>query len=543
MNGVPKIPTPRNEPIRSYAPQSPERASLKAALDEMAGQVQDIPLYVGRDRISTGALTDVVMPHDHGHILAKSHNATVEHVQKAIEAAQAAKPAWSALDYAERASILLKAADLLTGPWRDRMNAATMLGQSKTAHQAEIEAAAEMADFWRFNVHYGDQLMREQPLSPPGMWNRVQMRPLDGFVFAITPFNFTAIAGNLPTAPALMGNTVVWKPAPSQLLSAYFIMELLLEAGMPPGVINLVSGDPAMIGETVMQSPKLGGLHFTGSAQTFKHLWRQLGNNIDRYEQYPRIVGETGGKDFIFAHESADLDALACAIVRGSFEFQGQKCSAVSRVYVPRSIWPELKERVVETTKTISVGDVRDFRHFMGAVINAPAFKKISGYIDLANQDKKDVHVIAGGSYDDAKGWFVQPTVVESLNPQHRLMTEEIFGPVVTIFAYENEKLEDTLRLCDISTQYGLTGGVFAQDRYAIDKITKRLEGTAGNFYINDKPTGAVVGQQPFGGSRASGTNDKAGSAWNLLRWVSPRTIKEVFVPATDYRYPYMGDE
>lgn len=536
---VGRIPPAKNEPVKSYAPGTPERKTLQAALSKMSEEVRDIPAFVG-DREVRGETVDVVMPHDHHHVVGKAHQVNKSDVENAIASAEAARPEWAALPYESRASILLKAADLLTGPYRDRINAATMLGQSKTPHQAEIEAAAELADFWRFNVEYGDQMRREQPLSPDGQWNRTELRPLDGFVFAVSPFNFTAIAGNLPTAPALMGNTVVWKPSPEQMLSASYVMEILLEAGMPRGVINMVAGDPKMIGDTCLSSPKLAGLHFTGSTATFQHLWRTIGNNIDRYVSYPRIVGETGGKDFIFAHPSADVDALACAIVRGGFEYQGQKCSAASRIYMPKSIWGAVKERAVAMIETLRVGDIADFSNFMGAVISQKAFDRISGYVDLANLEGT-VH--AGGSYDGSKGWFVQPTLVEVSDPKHRLMREEIFGPVVTTWVYDDAQLDEALTLCDEGTAYGLTGGVFAQDRYAVEKVLNRLRGAAGNFYINDKPTGAVVGQQPFGGGRASGTNDKAGSAANLMRWTSVRAIKEVFVPATDYRYPYMGEE
>ncbi len=538
---VGRIPPAKNEAVRDHAPGSPERAALKAALETMALEVRDIPALVG-DREVRGNPVNVVMPHAHAKVVGEAHSVTQADVTAAIAAAEAARPAWAALPYEARAGILLKAADLLTGPYRARINAATMLGQSKTAHQAEIEAACELADFWRFNAEFGDNMRREQPYSPDGQWNRTEIRPLDGFVFAVSPFNFTAIAGNLPTAPALMGNTVVWKPSPEQLLSASLLMEILFEAGLPRGVINMVAGDPQMIGDTCLSDERLAGLHFTGSTATFQHLWRTIGTNIDRYKTYPRIVGETGGKDFIFAHPSADVDALACAIVRGGYEYQGQKCSAASRIYVPKSIWPAVKERAVAMIETIKVGDVADFTNYMGAVISAKSFAKISKYVDLAQADAATT-VVAGGTYNDGVGWFVQPTLVETTDPKHRLMCEEIFGPVVTVYAYDDDKIEETLTVCDESTPYGLTGAVFSQDRYAVEHIMTRLRGTAGNFYINDKPTGAVVGQQPFGGGRASGTNDKAGSAANLLRWASVRAIKEVFVPATDYRYPYMGDK
>ena len=532
------VPPPRNEPVKSYAPRHPERAELRAALERAGKEVVDIPMVIGGASIRT-TTRDVTMPHDHQHVVGRAHQGSASHVARAVEAAERAKPDWAGLPFEARASILLKAADLLAGPWRQRMNAATMLGQSKTPFQSEIDAVCELCDFWRFNVAYADQLRRDQPHSPPGMWNRTELRPLDGFVFAVSPFNFTAIAGNLPTVAALMGNTVVWKPAPTQMLSAHVIMELLTEAGLPPGVVNMVQGEPSEIGRAALSSERLAGLHFTGSTKTFQHLWSEIGRNITNYRQYPRIVGETGGKDFIFAHPSADLDALTTAIVRGAFEYQGQKCSAVSRVYVPSSIWNPLKDRLVPMTESIKMGDVRDFGCFMGAVIDRRAFEKITSYIDLATTDV-GCSVLTGGMYSDEKGYFVAPTVVRTEDPRHRLMREEIFGPVVAVWVYDDARLEDALAACDQGSEYGLTGAVFAQDRAAAEHVAARLRGTAGNFYINDKPTGAVVGQQPFGGSRASGTNDKAGSAANLLRWTSVRTIKETFVPAVDYRYPYM---
>lgn len=539
MNGIPRIPEATNEPVKSYAPGTPERASIEAALSRMAEEVLDIPLVIGGQRV-TGDPVDVVMPHDRRAVVGKAHTATLQQVEQAIIAAEAARPTWGTLPFEARAAVFLRAAELLAGPFRDRMNAATMLGQSKTVHQAEIDAACELIDFWRFNVTFADQLLREQPISPPGSWNRVELRPLDGFVFAVSPFNFTSIAANLCTAPALMGNTVVWKPAPTQMLSAQIIIEILDAAGLPPGVVNMVAGNAEEIGAAVLESPHLAGIHFTGSTRTFQHLWGEVGRNIARYKQYPRVVGETGGKDFIFAHPSARLDALTCAIVRGGYEYQGQKCSAASRIYVPRSRWAELKERLLAEIATIGVGDIRDFRNFMGAVIDERAFSKITGYIDQAEADP-DCTVLTGG-YEDERGWFVKPTLVETRDPRHRLMREEIFGPVVTVFAYDDGDLEHTLDLCESASPYALTGAIFAEDRRVIDHLTRRLSGAAGNFYVNDKPTGAVVGQQPFGGSRASGTNDKAGSAMNLLRWVSHRAIKETFVPATDYRYPFMRE-
>lgn len=538
---APAVPPPRNEPVGSFAPETPERIELRAALDQAAREVVDIPMVIAGEPVRT-TTRDVTMPHDHQHILGRAHQGSATHVARAVDAAERAQPEWAELPFEARASVLLRAADLLSGPWRQRMNAATMLGQSKTPFQSEIDAVCELCDFWRFNVAYADQLRQEQPLSPPGMWNRTELRPLDGFVFAVSPFNFTAIGGNLPTVPALMGNTVVWKPAPTQMRSAHVTMEILTEAGLPPGVINMVQGDPAEIGRAALSSERLAGLHFTGSTGTFRHLWSEIGKNIGNYRQYPRIVGETGGKDFIFAHASAHLDALATAIVRGGFEYQGQKCSAASRIYVPRSLWSGLKDRLVPMTESIKMGDVRDFSCFMGAVIDRRAFDKITSYVDLATTDPT-CEVLTGGMYSDEKGYFVAPTIVEAQDPRHRLMREEIFGPVVTVWVYEDAKLEDALTACDRGSEYGLTGAVFAQDRAAAERVAARLRGAAGNFYINDKPTGAVVGQQPFGGSRASGTNDKAGSAANLMRWVSVRTIKETFVPAVDYRYPYMKND
>lgn len=538
MSGISRIPTPKNEAPMSYAPNSPERAALKTVLEKMSGEVIEVPMYIGAERVFSGDTVTVSMPHDHQHAIATVHQGGAAEVEKAIAAAEAARPAWAAMDFDARAAILLKAADLLCGPWRDRMNAATMMGQSKTVRQAEIEAACELADFWRFNVAFARQILEDQPISPAGQWNRVEYRPLDGFVFAISPFNFTAIAGNLPTAPALMGNTVVWKPSPQQMLSAYYIMELLLEAGLPPGVVNMIQGEPAPIGAAAIASPLLAGLHFTGSTGTFQHLWREIGTNIHNYKQYPRIVGETGGKDFIFAHASADVAALSTAMVRGGYEYQGQKCSAASRVFVPRSIWAELKPLVVGQIESLKMGDPKDFGNFMAAVIDEKSFDKIASYIDLAHSNG-DCEVLAGGTYDKSTGYFVRPTLVETTNPNHRLMCEEIFGPVLTVWVYEDDLEAEALDLCDSSAAYALTGAVFSQDRYAVERISERLRFAAGNFYVNDKPTGAVVGQQPFGGARASGTNDKAGSMANLLRWTSARNIKEVFVPDTDHTYPH----
>ncbi len=537
---VARVPQPYNEPVRTYAPNSPERAALESELARMSAERPSIPLVIGRERM-TGNLVDVVMPHAHREVFARASTATPAQVDRAVEAAEAARPGWSELPFEARAAVLLRAADLLTGPHRARINAATMLGQSKTVHQAEIEAACEHADFFRYNVAFADQMRREQPLSPPGVWNRQELRPLDGFVFAISPFNFTAIAGNLPTAPALMGNTVVWKPAPQQIFAAHVTMEVLQEAGLPPGVINLVSGDPAMIGARVLSDRRLGGVHFTGSTATFQSIWRTIGERIGTYRQYPRIVGETGGKGFVFAHPSADVDNLLVALVRGAFEYQGQKCSAATRLYVPVPMWQGLKRRLLPMVDALPMGDVRDLRNFMGAVIDGRAFEKIRGYIERGVADP-DTTLLAGGATDDREGWFVRPTVFETLNPHQRLMTEEIFGPVLTVYPYAEADLERTVALCDEASPYALTGAIFAEDRYAADMLVRRLRGAAGNFYINDKPTGAVVGQQPFGGSRGSGTNDKAGSAANLLRWTSVRVIKEALVYPNDWRYPHMEE-
>ena len=539
-----QVPTPANEPTLTYAPGSPERAGLKQTLTHMASERIDIPLVIAGNAVRTGKLAEVRMPHDHQHVLATFHQAEAPQVQAAIEAALAAKPAWEALGFAERAAIFLRAADLLATRYRPILNASTMLGQSKTVHQAEIDAACELIDFLRFNVAFAERLLAEQPNSAPQIWNQFDYRALDGFVFAVTPFNFTSIAGNLPSAPALMGNTVVFKPSPSAMFSNWHIMELLREAGLPPGVINLIQGDPALITSQVLAHPDLGGVHFTGSTAVFRTIWRTVGENMQRYRQYPRLVGETGGKDFIFAHASAgdDLDALAVAMVRGAFEFQGQKCSAASRAFIPASLWPRLREQVVALTGALKVGDVQDFRNFMGAVIHEAAFEKISGYLDYA-RSAPGVNILAGGRADRTRGWFIQPTVIQSDNPKDRLMCEEIFGPVITVHVYPDSAYEDTLRICDQATPYALTGSVFARDRAAIATASRLLRHAAGNFYINDKPTGAVVGQQPFGGSRASGTNDKAGSIFNLVRWTSPRTIKENFTPPTAVGYPYQGAE
>jgi 1-pyrroline-5-carboxylate dehydrogenase len=539
-----RVPMPPNEPVLQYAPGSPERAALKAALEKLSSERADIPLLIGGKEVRTGTAKEVRMPHKHGHVLASAHSADRGQIQKAIDAALAAKRDWSNTPFHERAAIFLRAADLLATRMRPTVNAATMLGQSKTAYQAEIDSACELIDFLRFNVHFADKLLAEQPSSPALTWNQMDYRPLDGFVFAASPFNFTAIGGNLPTAPALMGNTVVWKPAATSVLSNWQIMALLRDAGLPDGVINFVQGDSSLISDTLLAHAELGGIHFTGSTSVFQHLWRKVAENIGRYRQYPRLVGETGGKDFVFAHPSAegDLEALAVALVRGAFEYQGQKCSAASRAYLPQSLWPKLKDRVIGIMSELKMGDVRDFRNFVGAVIDEKSFTKISGYLQQAETDPK-LKILAGGRRDGREGWFIQPALVESMEPRSKLMSEEIFGPVLTVYVYKDAEFEQTLRLCDEGSEYALTGAFFARDRKAIATASRELRHAAGNFYINDKPTGAVVGQQPFGGSRASGTNDKAGSAWNLMRWVSPRTIKETFVPPTAWAYPFMSAE
>ncbi|MBI4485888.1 MAG: L-glutamate gamma-semialdehyde dehydrogenase [Acidobacteria bacterium] len=530
---------PTNEPVRSYAPGSPERASIKARLSQMAGEKIDMPLIIGGCDVRTGNTAASVMPHEYEHVLGEYHTATEQTVVQAIDAAANARREWAAWSFDDRAAVILKAAELLTTTWRDTVNAATMLGQSKTIFQSEIDATCELIDFWRFNAHYAQELLDEQPLSDHTMWNQLEYRGLEGFVYAVTPFNFTSIAGNLATAPALMGNTVVWKPASSAMYSAYHLMRLYQAAGMPPGVINMVAGDSAMISKVVLSHPDLAGVHFTGSTAVFNGMWKTIGSSMAGYRSYPRIVGETGGKNFIVAHPSADLDALAVAIVRGGYEFQGQKCSAVSRIYIPKSLWTPVRDRLVAMIGEIKMGDVQDFRNFMGAVIDRRSFDKISGYLDHARANAK---IITGGTVDGRQGYFVSPTLVETGDPAYRLMCEEIFGPVVTAYVYDDAKWKETLTLVDTTSPYALTGALFAQDRRAVVEATSVLRYAAGNFYINDKPTGAVVGQQPFGGARASGTNDKAGSKLNLVRWVSARTIKENFNPPRDYRYPFMSD-
>jgi 1-pyrroline-5-carboxylate dehydrogenase len=540
FNGNRRVPPPVNEPVKSYAPGAPERTALKERLRSMASERIDIPLIIGGREIHTGELTDSVMPHNHRHVLAQWHRAGAANIDQAISAAREAARDWANWSWEDRAAVFLKAAELLATTWRSTVNAATMLGQSKTAFQAEIDAACELIDFWRFNPHYAQSLYDEQPLSDRTMWNQLDYRPLEGFVYAVTPFNFTSIAGNLPTAPALMGNTVIWKPASSAMLSAYYIMKLLEEAGLPPGVINFLPGDAALISEKLLSHRDLAGVHFTGSTAVFNSMWKTIGASMSRYKSYPRIVGETGGKDFIVAHSSADPIALSVAIARGGFEYQGQKCSAVSRVYVPESIWPEVRDRTVAIMKDIRMGDVTDFRNFMGAVIDKKSFTKIGEYLE---HGRANASVLSGGVARGEEGYFIEPTLVETRDPAYRLLCEEIFGPVVTAHVYPDTRWSETLKIVDETSPYALTGAVFSRDRQAIREAALALRNAAGNFYINDKPTGAVVGQQPFGGARGSGTNDKAGSKLNLVRWISPRSIKETFSPPTDYRYPFMAEE
>jgi 1-pyrroline-5-carboxylate dehydrogenase len=542
MAGDIQMPIPVNEPVLSYAPGTPERNEIKQTLGEMASQEIEIPLLIGGQEVRTGDTVTAVMPHRHGHKVGTWHRAGRAEVEQAIRAASSAHREWSSWPWEDRASVLLRAADLLASSWRSRINASTMLSQSKTVHQAEIDAACELIDFYRYNVHFAERLYEDQPISAPGMWNRVEYRPLEGFVLAVTPFNFTSIAGNLPTAPALMGNTVVWKPASSTVFSGYYIARLLEAAGMPPGVINFVPGTGATLSGVALNHPDLAGIHFTGSTSTFQTMWRTVGGNITRYRSYPRLVGETGGKDFIIAHSSADPDALLAAIVRGGYEYQGQKCSAVSRVYLPDSMWKTFKERLINEVNGIAMGDVVDFRNFMGAIIDRAAYDTIVEYIEDV-RTSSDADILAGGQFDDSEGFFIRPTLVQAHRPDYRTMCEEIFGPVVTVYVYPEGEWKETLATVDGTSPYALTGAVFANDRQAIADANKALRYAAGNFYINDKPTGAVVGQQPFGGARASGTNDKAGSMLNLVRWVSARTIKETYVPPTDYRYAFMAKE
>ena len=543
MDAVTHVPVPVNEPILDYAPGRPERLRVEAALKELQSERAELPMVIGGvRRMGGGAPMDVIQPHRRGHVLGTLHDATADDAHAAIAAAREAAPAWRGMSFDDRAAILLKAADLLAGPWRDRLNAATMLGQSKTVYQAEIDAACELIDFWRFNVSHARKILEDQPLSSRGIWNRMDHRPLEGFVYAITPFNFTAIAGNLPTAPALMGNVVVWKPAHSQQFAASLLMELLAEAGLPPGVINMVTGHGKTLSEVVLDSPDLAGIHFTGSTPVFQMFWQRIGQNIAGYRSYPRIVGETGGKDFVVAHPSADVDVLRTALTRGAFEYQGQKCSAASRAYVPRSLWSKLRPDLVAEVDGITMGDVTDLSNFMGAVIDDRAFDKLSGVLQMATADPT-IEVVAGGSADDGEGYFVRPTVLLGSDPSHEIFTTEYFGPILSVFVYDDADYRDMLTQMESVSPYALTGAVIAQDRAAVAEATEVLRFAAGNFYVNDKPTGAVVGQQPFGGGRASGTNDKAGGPQNLLRWVSPRSIKETFVPATDYRYPHLGAE
>ena len=538
--GITRVPSPVNEPNLGYLPGSPERLEVKARLRAMSDERIDIPLVVGGREIRTGRTHQTVMPHDHQHVLADWHAADEAHVHEAIAAAKKAACEWSRWRWEDRAAVFLRAAELLTTTWRQTLNAATMLGQSKTVFQAEIDSASELIDFLRFNAYFAQELYAEQPISSHGIQNRIDYRPLEGFVYTITPFNFTAIGGNLPTAPALMGNTVIWKPASSAMLSGHYILRLLEHAGLPPGVINFVPGDAVQISRILLDSPDLAGIHFTGSTGVFNSMWKTVGENVGRYRSYPRIVGETGGKDFIVAHPSADAQEVAVAIVRGGFEYQGQKCSAASRVYIPQSLWPEVRDRAVAMMREIRMGDVTDFRTFMGAVIDGKSFDKIASYLDDA---KKNATIIQGGTARGETGYFIEPTLIQTKDPAYRLLCEEIFGPVVTAYVYEDANWSDTLQIIDRTSPYALTGSVFSRDRKAILEATDTLRNAAGNFYINDKPTGAVVGQQPFGGARASGTNDKAGSKLNLLRWVSARTIKETFSPPHDYRYPYMSEE
>ena len=539
MDAVTSTPLPRNEPVRDYAPDTAERASLQAALAELGSVWHELTVTIdGAQHVAGGTPFDVVAPHDHAHVLGTGANATREDAKGAVEAALRAAPPWRELPFDERAAVLLRAADLLAGPWRDRINAATMLGQSKTCYQAEIDAACELADFWRFNVAFAKQIHGEQPASAPGVWNRLDYRPLEGFVYAITPFNFTAIAGNLPTAPALMGNTVIWKPSPTQTLAAQLTMRLLEEAGLPPGVVNLLTGDGRDVSEVLLADPALAGIHFTGSTATFQHLWAEVGANIATYATYPRLVGETGGKDFVLAHPSADVDVLRTALIRGAFEYQGQKCSAASRAFVPRSVWARMRDDLAAETDALPMGDVADFHNFLGAVIDRRAYDKVTAAQVMA---RAELEVIAGGTASDEVGYFVRPTIAVGADPTHRVFSTEYFGPLLAVHVYDDSAFEQVLTQVDRGAPYGLTGAVIARDRAAVARAAESLRFAAGNFYVNDKPTGAVVGQQPFGGGRASGTNDKAGSIFNLLRWTSPRTLKETLVPPTHSAYPHQG--
>ncbi len=541
-NAIFEIREPDNEPVNSYAPGTAERTKLKTELERLKSEKTEIPAIIGGKEVKTGKTADVVIPHNHSHKLGTVHLCGEKEVEEAIESALEARKEWAQMPWQDRVAIFKKAADLLAGSWRYKINASTMLGQSKTAHQSEIDAVAELVDFFRYNAYYLTQIYQGQPYSPKGMWNRTEYRPLEGFVFAITPFNFTSIGGNLPTAPVLCGNVALWKPATSSVYSNYFVMKLLQEAGLPDGVINFVPGNGPDVGDPVLESKHLSGLHFTGSTGTFQHLWRTISNKIDMYNSYPRIVGETGGKDFIFAHEEADVDALVVAALRAAYEYQGQKCSAASRMYIPESLWDEFKEKFLGEVKKIKMGEAEDFSNFMTAVIDQGAFDSITEYIDFT-RDADDADILIGGKYDDSEGYFIEPTLVQAHDPKFKTMEEEIFGPVLTVYVYENDKFEETLDLCDNTSPYALTGAIFSQDRYALNKMNDHLRQAAGNFYINDKPTAAVVNQQPFGGARKSGTNDKAGSAANLMRWISIRSIKETQEPPKDWKYPFMREQ
>jgi 1-pyrroline-5-carboxylate dehydrogenase len=540
LKGFFHVPKAVNEPVKGYAPNSPEKAAVQAAYTTMWNSQIDVPLYIGSEEIKTGNTRTISAPHDHKHIVGTYHLAEKQHIEKAIANALESRNAWANMAWEQRAAIFLKAAELIAGPYRARINAATMIGQSKNIHQAEIDASCELIDFLRYNVEFMTQIYNDQPKSDSTVWNRLEYRPLEGFIYAITPFNFTAIAANLPASAAMMGNVVVWKPSDSQVFSAKIIIEVFKEAGVPDGVINVVFGDALMITDTVLASRDFAGVHFTGSTHVFKDIWAKIGANIHNYKTYPRIVGETGGKDFIIAHPSANVKQVTTGITRGAFEFQGQKCSAASRAYIPQSLWPAVKEQLIADVKSMKMGSPEDFGNFITAVIHEGSFDKLASYIDQAKKDA-DAEIIIGGNYDKSVGYFIEPTVIVTTNPKYTTMETELFGPVITIYVYEDAKWEETLELVDTTSEYALTGAVFSQDRYAIEVATTKLQNAAGNFYINDKPTGAVVGMQPFGGARASGTNDKAGSALNLLRWASPRTIKETFVTPEDYRYPFLG--
>jgi len=541
LKGFFNVPKAVNEPVKSYAPNSPEKKAVLEAYKKMWNETIDVPNYIGSEEIRTGNTRNMTAPHDHKHVVGTYHLAEKKHVDQAIATALEAKEAWANLAWEQRAAIFLKAAELIAGPYRARINAATMIAQSKTIYQAEIDASCELIDFLRFNVEFMTQIYNDQPKSDSSVWNRLEYRPLEGFVYAITPFNFTAIAANLPASAAMMGNVVVWKPSDSQVFSAKIIIDVFKEAGVPEGVINVVFGDAQMISETIFAHPDFAGVHFTGSTHVFKDIWKQIGTNINTYKTYPRIVGETGGKDFIVAHPSANVKQVVTGISRGAFEFQGQKCSAASRAYIPQSLWPEVKDLLIKDVKSMKMGSPEDFGNFITAVIHEGSFDKLASYIDQAKKDS-DAEIIVGGNYDKSKGYFIEPTVIVTTNPKYTTMETELFGPVITIYVYEDAQWAETLKLVDETSEYALTGAIFSQDRYAIAEATEALKNAAGNFYINDKPTGAVVGMQPFGGARASGTNDKAGSALNLLRWVSPRTIKETFVTPEDYRYPFLGE-